>query len=115
MKAYFFVILFGALAMQSCTKCGGLATSISDCEKRTLPAGDYRCCFVDSKVTVMGEVQITKECGSLIKEEYDNIDKVLEDGKKRIEEFDGKINKFSIDCNSNYIIISKLALLLLFL
>ena len=115
MKAYFFVILFGALAMYSCANCEGPATSVSDCEKRTLPAGGYRCCFVDFKVTVMGEPQITKECGSLTKEEYDNIDKVLEDGKKRVEEFDGKIDKFSIDCNSNYIIISMLTLLLLFL
>jgi len=115
MKAYFFVILLGALTMYSCTECKGSATSVSDCEKKTLSEGEYRCCFGDIKVTIMGKTQEIKECGPLTKEQYDNFEKYLEDGIKKIEAFGGKIDKLSIDCNSNYIIISMLALLLLFL
>ena len=115
MKAYFFVILLGALAMYSCAECEGSGSSVSDCEKRTLPAGAYRCCYGESKVTFMGETQETKGCGPITKDQYDNIEKYMEDLKKQSEAFGAKVDKFSIDCNSNYIIISMLGLLLLFL
>ena len=115
MKAYFFVILLGALAMYSCTDCDGPASSLSDCEKRDVPTGAYRCCFGDFKVTVLGITKETKECGPITKDQYDNIEKLIEDSKKQIESLGGIVDRYDVDCNSNYIIISMLALLLLFL
>ena len=115
MKAYFFVILFGALAMYNCADCEGSASSVSDCEKRTLPEGAYRCCFADVKVTIMGQTKESKEFGPITKDQYDNIEKFMEEAKKQVEAFGGKIDRYEVDCNSNYIIISMLALLLLFL
>ena len=115
MKTYFFAILLCALAMYSCTACEGAASSVSDCEKRDLETGAYRCWYGEVKAYVLGQTIDKKECGPLTKEEYDNIEKYMEDGRKQIESLGGKIDKFKIDCNSNYIIISMLALLLLFL
>ena len=115
MKAYFFVILLGALAMYNCTDCEGPASSLSDCKSRTLPGGAYRCCFVEAKGTYMGTTSETKACGSVTKTEYDNIEKLIEEAKKQMEAIGGKIDKYDVDCNSNYIIISMLGLLLLFL
>ena len=115
MKAYFFVILLGALAMYSCDVCSGTASSVSDCEKKDIPTGVYRCCFVDFKVTAMGATTETKGCAPITKDQYDNIEKYMEDAKKQMEAFGAKIDKYDVDCNSNYIIISMLALLLLFL
>jgi len=115
MKAYFFVILLGALAMYSCAECEGSASSVSDCEKRTLPTGAYRCCYGESKVTFMGATTETKGCAPITKDQYDNIEKFMEDLKKQSEAIGAKVDKLSVDCNSNYIIISMLGLLLLFL
>ena len=115
MKAYFFVILLGALAMYNCEACEGTASSLKDCKQRDIPEGAYLCCFADFKITLMGMTQEGKTCGSLTKEQYDNLDKYMEESSKEIEALGAKIDRYEIDCNSNYIIISMLSLLLLFL
>ena len=115
MKAYFFVILLGALAMYNCEECEGTGSSLKDCKQRDIPEGAYLCCFAEFKITVMGMTQEGQQCGSLTKEQYDNLDRYMEDTRRQIESLGGKIDKYEIDCNSNYIIISMLSLLLLFL
>ena len=115
MKAFLFTILLGALAMYNCASCEGTASSVSDCEKLDVPEGGYRCCYVDYKVTVLGVTQEKKECDSVTKEQYDNIDSYIDNSIKQVESLGGKVDKFSVDCHSIYLIGSLLSLLLLFL
>lgn len=79
--------------------------SVKDCENLKLSSGYKYCCFYDAK-SDEGEV---KGCMPLKESEYNDIKKYIEDIEK--EEKDVKINK--IDCNSNYLKIGLLSLLLL--
>ena len=89
------------------------ASKQKDCEKYKLKDGDYKCCFEEFKI---GSYE-TKSCDAYTKEEYDKIEENVKKAKDGIEE-DGEIvkyDKISIDCGAQYIIISLLSLILLFL
>ena len=77
-----------------------------ECNKISPDEGGYRCCFFKGKVD-WNEV---KFCYSATKEQYDKID----DAIKELEKQDDT-DVDSLDCGSNYIIISLLSLILLFL
>ena len=79
-------------------------TGVEDCNSRLDPNDStfYRCCFVD---VADGEIET---CTSVTKELYDDIDGTI----KRLED-DYGIEDVKIDCNSNYIILSLLSLILL--
>ena len=89
------------------------ASKQKDCEKYKLEDGDYKCCFVEFKI---GPDE-GKFCEAYSKEKYDKIEEDVKKAKDGIEE-DGvkvKYDKISIDCGAQYIIISLLSLILLFL
>ena len=77
-----------------------------ECNKISPNEGDYRCCFVKAK-TDEGNFE---GCFSVTKAQYDDIDDAIEAYEKAWE-----ADIDSLDCGSNYIIISLLSLILLFL
>ena len=119
-KALYFLII--ALLVMHCDGqeeyCSGkTASKQKDCEKYKLHEDEYKCCFVDSKGKMNGITIEGKVCMPLSKDEYDKIDDYVKDAKKGNDE-DGykvEVEKYSIDCGAQYIIISLLSLILLFL
>ena len=84
-------------------KCKGPGKKNADeCNKIAADEGDYRCCYYD--------IGNAKGCTSISKADYDKIDDFIE----KIEK-EESLDVESLDCGSNYIIISLLSLILLFL
>ena len=79
------------------------------------PWGIKDCCFRDFNITINGKTQVVKDCYPLTQKQYDNLDQVIEQAKTNVISAGGTVDKYVLDCNSNYIIISMLTLLLLFL
>ena len=77
----------------------------------------YRCCFLNSKHKEKAneEEKENKLCLPLPKSDYDDIDAIIKKLKEPVEKEGGVFTKFSIDCSSNYIVISILSLILLLL
>ena len=83
---------------------------VEDCEKRKVKDGDYKCCFIETEIIIAGETKSSKYCGSITKEQYDKIEDLIDEYKEHPD--DGmEIEEYSVDCASEYIMIS-LALLL---
>ena len=77
-----------------------------ECNKINTGEDFYRCCFIKGKFD--GESE--EGCTSVTKAEYDDIDDAIEAYEKA-----WGVDIDSLDCGSNYIIISLLSLILLFL
>ena len=77
-----------------------------ECNKIGPDDGDYRCCFIKGKFGGKS----WEGCTSVTKAQYDDIDDAIEAYEKAME-----ADIDSLDCGSNYIIISLLSLILLFL
>ena len=84
------------------------STGVEDCNSRLDPNDStfYRCCFVKYKLAGAN----LQTCASLSEDQYDDIDETIEKAKK-----EGSLEDLDIDCNSNYIILSVLSLILLLL
>ena len=88
--------------------CSGDASSVEDCQKMTLDAGEYKCCLFEYEY----DGGSGSECEPLTQEDYDNIDDYID----KMEENSGRSDlDLDIDCSSNYLLISLLSLILLFL
>ena len=92
----------------------GTVKDEDNCHNRKLEDGDYRCCFVEVEGKYQGQKMERKSCLPLTKDEYDKIDDFV-DAQEKIVGEGNEIDDFSIDCASNYIMISLLSLILLFL
>ena len=87
---------------------------VEDCEKRKVKDGDYRCCFIESEIKIAGETIKSKSCGSVSKDDYDKIEDLIDEYKEHPE--DGvEIEEYSVDCASEYTMISLALLILIFL
>ena len=93
--------------------CGGVANSQSDCEKLKLGEGYYRCCFVEQEGKVQGQSIDYKGCVPVTKEIYDKIDDYIDEQEDNAEA-GVEIDEYSIDCGSNYLVVSLLIIILLF-
>jgi hypothetical protein len=110
MNKTFFLLLIAFLIMQYDGKdcmLGGATTGADDCNGRDKgkdPSGNeyYRCCYFES-----GQ---TKMCLPVTKDQYDDIDDAID----KYEDQPG-YEEVSIDCGANYIMISLISLILLFL
>ena len=92
----------------------GSVTNEDNCHNRNKQEGIYRCCYVEAEGTFDGKKDEGKFCVPVTQEQYDKIEDFVDAAKKDVEEGD-KMDEYSIDCASNYIMISLLSLLLLFL
>ena len=92
----------------------GTVKDEDNCHNRKLKDGDYRCCFVEIEGKIEGQKKEVKYCLPLTKDQYDKIDDFVDAQEKAVDAGD-EIDDYSIDCASNYIMISLLSLILLFL
>ena len=106
--ALLIILLFAQICdADDAVVCGGAKKKNADeCNKISPDEGGYRCCFVKAK-TDEGDYE---GCYSVTKAQYDDIDDAIE----TIEKEEGA-DIDTLDCGSNYIIISLLSLILLFL
>ena len=88
--------------------CEGSASKVEDCQSKTLGTGQYKCCLYE----VEYDGGSGSGCVGVTKEEYDNIDDYIDKAEENSEYADPDID---IDCSSNYLLISLLSLILLFL
>ena len=97
-------------------KCSGVtAGKAGDCQNLEIDSAHYKCCYAHTKFTLMGQTQEKKECQQITKTEYDNIKDEIKKAKEEIEKMGGKVDTFDIDCNSNYLYISLLSLIIFLL
>ena len=112
MKTLYVLLVLTLIAQCLSTKCGDLTQQPSkaeDCNNRELDSGEYRCCFIEYELKGFGEM---KACGAVTKEQYDDIGDYIDKAEKAAGD---TVEDFSIDCGSNYIVISILSLILLFI
>ena len=88
--------------------CNGDASKVEDCQSKTLGTGEYKCCLYEAE----WDGGSSSTCVGVSKEEYDDIDDVIDKMEEAGDEADLDID---IDCSSNYLLISLLSLILLFL
>ena len=69
------------------------------------------CCFAEAEADGKTE----KECIALTQKDYDEIGDYIDNLEKLAKDFANVDADYSVDCNSNYIVISLLSLILLFL
>ena len=110
MKTLYVLLVLTLIAQCLSTKCVGAPqpSKAEDCNNRELDSGYYRCCFVEFEMKGIE----TKGCTPLTKEQYDDIDDYIDKAK---DDAEVTVEDFSIDCGSNYIVISILSLILLFI
>lgn len=80
--------------------CTREATKVEDCYYRTSGDQYYKCCYFDILFEKEGSTQERKECSPLTKSEYENFYDFIKNYKKKIEEDGIKIDKLSIDCDT---------------
>lgn len=114
MKTYsifIFVMLTSFIFTDDSAKkyCGGTdAKSAKDCKNLELISGYSHCCYLDGKDKDGND---SKGCVPVTEENYNKIKDYIDSLKKLSN--GGKINK--LDCNSNYLKISLISLLLILL
>ena len=110
MKTLYVLLVLTLIAQCLSTKCVGAPqpSKAEDCNNRELDSGEYRCCFIEFEIKGVK----SKACGAVTKEQYDDIDDYID---KNEDTLGDTVEDFSIDCGSNYIVISILSLILLFI
>ena len=111
MKTLYVLLVLTLIAQCLSTKCGDVTqpSKAEDCNNSELDSGEYRCCFIEYELKGFGEM---KACGAVTKEQYDDIDDYIDKNEDLLGD---TVEDFSIDCGSNYIVISILSLILLFI
>ena len=95
--------------------CRGVeVTDPAKCKNLTVPTG-FKCCYHDIELTLKnGEKDTFKVCDALNNTQFDDIDKYIKELKESAEEGETiSVNK--IDCFAQYLQISIIALLILFI
>ena len=118
MNKIFYLLLIALIVcsikcVEDCKHPDSSRVSVDYCNSLQVDTGDYRCCFV--------EYSGGKDCRSLSKEEYDDIDRSL--SKEEYDDIDRAIDAaegegwddVDIDCGSKYIISSLLTVILILL
>jgi hypothetical protein len=106
MKALIALLFAMLLSLHKCGYCGySLPSNRDDCTKSELQSGFTHCCYETYKVLTVS----TSVCVPITDDQYKNIGDYIDNIKKGIS----SVGDFSFDCNSNYIALSLLSLLLL--
>ena len=104
MKIFTFIIsilLISFIISEECDKED--VSSKKDCKDLTLSGDEKYCCFINQKATLNGNTREFKGCEGFSKEEYDNVEKLIEQGKKSMKDEGATGIKYSIDCKSSYL------------
>ena len=118
MKKALFLLLAALLISQyscddeedsGCFKLEGVSGK-KDCNNRKDKYA-YRCCYVKAKGKIDGKKQTKEYCSPIDEENYKKIKDFIKEMEKDGESSDLDIKNF--DCNSNYLLISIMSLILL--
>ena len=106
MNKIFYLLLIALIVcsikcVDTCDDDNSSNPSVDYCNSLQASSGDYRCCFE--------EYSGGKDCTSLSKEEYDDIDKAIDAAESL------GFDDVDIDCGSKYIISSLLTFILILL
>ena len=92
------------------------ANSYNDCKDLKLSSNGYRCCYLEYTYDYLGEKITTKRCDDISKYYYDNIDDYEDTIEVIVDALGGdNVDVKTIECGSNYLVISLFSLILLFL
>ena len=98
------------------------ANSYDDCKDLELSSNGYRCCYLEYTYYLLGEKVTTKRCDDISKYYYDNLDDYEDTIEIIVDALGGNnVNVKTIDCgskrtnDSNYLVISLVSLILLFI
>ena len=94
------------------------ASKAEDCEKLEAGEGFYKCCYYETDWKSSEGKGTKKGCEPITKDQYDNIKdyiKKIENGDFDDDEDSDVELDVSVDCGSDFIVFSLLALILLFL
>ena len=112
MKALYALLVLLLVSPYLCESCdfGGDTKGVSDCNGRSLDKddGEAYCCLIKAKY----EGVKRDSCIPITQSEYDDIKGLIKE-LENSDELD--LDDVSVDCGSNYIIISLFSLILLFL
>ena len=89
------------------------AKNKKECNDLKVSEGAYKCCYVKLKGNVAGISLDYEGCQEIDKGNYDKIDDMIKKTKKEAEDAGGKYDLDTYDCNSNYLLISIMSLILL--
>ena len=109
----FAILLVTQLNFVKNQRCGDKndPSGVDDCKNLALDTGDVKCCYWEAEWDGGSD----SVCSGITQEQYDNIDDYI-DSEEEDSEKDGYSDfELSIDCSSNYLVISLLYLLLLIL
>jgi hypothetical protein len=84
-----------------------------DCNGLGVSKNAYKCCYVKIEGSLKGESLDYEGCMEIDKESYDKINDLIEEREKEIKDEGGKYDIKKYDCNSNYLLISIMSLILL--
>ena len=106
------ILLVSFIISEDCDKEEGVSSK-KDCKGLTVSKDGNYCCFVKSKYTEDGKTEDFKGCGEYTKEEYDNMEKFVDQLKKKAKDDGDTDYSLSIDCASSYLQYYLASLLLL--
>ena len=84
-----------------------------DCNGLGVSKNAYKCCYVKIEGSLEGKSLDYEGCSEIDKESYDKIKDLIEEREKDIKDKGGKYDIKKYDCNSNYLLISIMSLILL--
>ena len=84
-----------------------------DCNSLQVNEGSYKCCYVHYKGEGDGIKGEYKGCEEINQENYNRIKDYIKDMEKEAKNDGGKLDVKKFDCNSNYLLISIMSLILL--
>ena len=106
MKALIALLFAMLLSLHKCEYCGtSYPSKREDCTNSQLATGYTHCCYETYKLLTVSY----SFCVPITDEQYKSIEDAIDTYKKAIS----GVGDFSFDCNSNYIALSLLSLLLL--
>ena len=103
-----FAFLVSQISSRVCFDLTQAPTKASDCHDSTDKDQYYRCCYMYEKDKSGQEV---KMCVPIDEASYKEIGKAIDEQKKQYP----NVDKFQFDCNSKYVALSVLSLILLLL
>ena len=117
MKALYALLLFLLLSKYNSETCSSSTApgKVEDCTSRESEDDKDYCCFLKIDKEEGGKNVSSTFCKPLNEEEYQNITKVLEDEVKNNVGKGNKVQNANINCSANYLIISILSLIILFI
>ncbi len=87
----------------------------SDCHSNQKSKEDSKCCYIDYKYYQDGNLEEKKFCQEYKKEKVDNFIPVYKSLKGAITSKGGSIDRYEVNCSSNYLYISLLSIMILLL